>query len=87
MIRKFQTISKWNLTNKFVLGLAGATAAAVIGSAGVAAAYPNANMDNGGNGYGGGYGGSNTTTNINLNVTGDNNFISIVIHITHYIFG
>jgi hypothetical protein len=55
--------------NKLVLGFAALAATAVIGTTGVAAAAQN----NQGSGYGG------NTVNLDLNVTGDNNVINVII--------
>lgn len=56
--------------NKLVMGFAALAATAVIGTTGIAAAAQNTDS---GSGYGG------NTINLDLNVTGDNNVINIII--------
>ena len=71
-----------SLTRKLVLGVAGAGTAAIVGSAGIAAAQSGQPVTPMGNGYGGNS--ANLTTNVNLNVKGNNNFIEVAIR---YMFG
>ena len=61
-------------SNKLVLGFAALAATAIIGTTGIAAAQTSAQTS-------AGYGGNTANVNLDLDVSGDNNTITIILNL------
>jgi hypothetical protein len=68
-----------SLAKKLTLGFVGVSTAAIVGSAGIAAAQSPPMIPAGGSGYGGST--TNISTNINVNTKGNHNIIKIILSI------